>query len=219
MPAPPSYQKVNPADQPILYMAVHSDTLPPSTVDDYADTLMAQRISMISGVAQVQLYGAQKYAVRVQLDPQALATRGIGIDEVTDAIKNANVNLPTGTLFGTHKPSPCRPTASSRTPPLTGRSSSPIATARRCVLEALGQVIDSVQNNKVVTWYNGHQRPWCWPSSASPAPTPSRWWTTSSACCRPSAQEIPAVHPPGHPLRQLRFPFATPWTTSSSRST
>ena len=84
-------------------MAVYSDTLAPSTVDDYADTLMAQRISMITGVAQVQLYGAQKYAVRVQLDPQALATRGIGIDEVTDAIKNANVNLPTGTLFGAHK--------------------------------------------------------------------------------------------------------------------
>ena len=66
---------MNPADQPVLYMAVYSDTLAPSTVDDYADTLMAQRISMISGVAQVQLYGAQKYAVRVQLDPQALATR------------------------------------------------------------------------------------------------------------------------------------------------
>ena len=64
---------------------------------------MAQRISMITGVAQVQLYGAQKYAVRVQLDPQALATRGIGVDDVTDAVKNANVNLPTGTLFGTHK--------------------------------------------------------------------------------------------------------------------
>ena len=155
MPAPPSYEKVNPADQPVLYMAVHSDTLAPSTVDDYADTLMAQRISMITGVAQVQLYGAQKYAVRVQLDPQALATRGIGIDEVTDAVKNANVNLPTGTLFGTHKSfvvqanGQLQNAAAYRPLIVAYRNGAPVR------LEALGQVIDSVQNNKVVTWYNG----------------------------------------------------------------
>ncbi|MGA3265178.1 MAG: efflux RND transporter permease subunit, partial [Terracidiphilus sp.] len=155
MPAPPSYQKVNPADQPVLYMAVHSDTLASSTVDDYADTLMAQRISMITGVAQVQLYGAQKYAVRVQLDPQALATRGIGIDEVTDAIKNANVNLPTGTLFGTHKSfvvqanGQLQNAAAYRPLIIAYRNGAPVR------LEALGQVTDSVQNNKVVTWYNG----------------------------------------------------------------
>jgi len=100
---------------------VYSDTLASSTVDDYADTLMAQRISMISGVAQVQLYGAQKYAVRVQLDPQALATRGIGIDEVTDAIKNANVNLPTGTLLAPTNLLSYRPMDNSRMPPLIGR--------------------------------------------------------------------------------------------------
>ena len=149
MPAPPSYQKVNPADQPVLYMAVHSDTLRLSTVDDYADTLMAQRISMITGVAQVQLYGAQKYAVRVQLDPQALATRGIGIDEVTDAVKNANVNLPTGTLFGTHKSfvvqanGQLQNAAAYRPLIVAYRNGAPVR------LEALGQVIDSVQNNKV----------------------------------------------------------------------
>ena len=136
-------------------MAVYSDTLAPSTVDDYADTLMAQRISMITGVAQVQLYGAQKYAVRVQLDPQALATRGIGIDEVTDAIKNANVNLPTGTLFGTHKSfvvqanGQLQNAAAYRPLIVAYRNGAPVR------LEALGQVIDSVQNNKVVTWYNG----------------------------------------------------------------
>jgi HAE1 family hydrophobic/amphiphilic exporter-1 len=155
MPAPPAYRKVNPADQPVLYMAVYSDTLSPSTVDDYADTLMAQRISMITGVAQVQLYGAQKYAVRVQLDPQALATRGIGIDEATDAIKNANVNLPTGTLFGTHKSfvvqanGQLQNAAAYRSLIVAYRNGAPVR------LEALGQVIDSVQNNKVVTWYNG----------------------------------------------------------------
>ena len=82
MPSPPSYQKVNPADQPILYLSLNSPTLRLSDVDEYAETLMAQRISMVSGVAQVQVYGAQKYAVRVKLDPKALASRQIGIDEV-----------------------------------------------------------------------------------------------------------------------------------------
>src|SRR5439155_556319 len=99
MPTPPSFRKVNPADQPILYMAVSSATLPLSEVTDYADTRMAQRISMVSGVAQVQVFGAQKFAVRVQFDPKALAARQIGIDEAVDAIRNANVNLPTGTLY------------------------------------------------------------------------------------------------------------------------
>ena len=103
MPTPPVYQKVNPADQPVLYLALTSETLPLSTVNEYAETLMAQRISMINGVAQVQIFGAQKYAVRVQLDPKALASRGLGIDEVADAVKKENVNLPTGTLYGAHQ--------------------------------------------------------------------------------------------------------------------
>ena len=103
IPSPPMYRKTNPADQPILYLALSSPTLPLSTVDEYAETLIAQRISMVSGVAQVQVFGAQKYAVRVQLDPQALATRGIGIDEVVSAVQAGNVNLPTGTLSGTHQ--------------------------------------------------------------------------------------------------------------------
>jgi HAE1 family hydrophobic/amphiphilic exporter-1 len=80
MPAPPSFQKVNPADQPVIYLSLNSPTLPLYTVDEYAETLMAQRISMISGVAQVQVFGAQKFAVRAQVDPKALATRQIGID-------------------------------------------------------------------------------------------------------------------------------------------
>ncbi len=103
MPSPPSYQKVNPADQPILYLSLSSKTLPLSQVDEYAETYLAERISMISGVAQVQVYGSQKYAVRIQLDPKALASRGIGIDEVAQSIQDANVNLPTGTLYGAHR--------------------------------------------------------------------------------------------------------------------
>jgi HAE1 family hydrophobic/amphiphilic exporter-1 len=85
MPTPPTYQKVNPADSPILYMAISSATVPLSQVDEYAETNIAQRISMVNGVAQVQVFGSQKYAVRVQLDPDALASMGIGIDDVRQA--------------------------------------------------------------------------------------------------------------------------------------
>ena len=100
MPRPPSYQKVNPAEQPVLYLALDSDTLPMYTVNEYADTLLAQRISMISGVSRVQIFGAQKYGVRVQVDPDQLAAHGIGIDEVQAAIASSNTNLPTGRLDG-----------------------------------------------------------------------------------------------------------------------
>ena len=103
MPSPPSYQKVNPADQPILYLSLNSPTMRLSDVDEYAETLIAQRISMVSGVAQVSVFGAQKYAVHIKLDPRALASRQIGIDEVQSAIQSGNVNLPTGTLYGTHQ--------------------------------------------------------------------------------------------------------------------
>ncbi len=155
MPAPPSYQKVNPADQPIIYMGVSSATLPLSLVDQYADTFMAQRFSMVSGVAQVQVFGEQKYAVRVQLDPVELASRKIGIDEVTGAIQNSNVNLPVGTLYGTHKAFTIqangqRLNASAFRPLIvTYRDGSPVR------LSELGNVFDSVQNDKVSAWYNG----------------------------------------------------------------
>src|SRR5262249_19928660 len=100
MPTPPSYQKVNPADQSVLVLALSSPTLPLSTVDEYAETMLAQRISMISGVAQVSVYGSQQYAVRIQVDPNRMAARGIGMDQVQQAVAQANVNLPTGTLNG-----------------------------------------------------------------------------------------------------------------------
>ena len=96
----PSYQKVNPADDPILYLALTSKTLQLSTLSEYGENLMAQRISMVQGVAQVQVYGSQKYAVRVQVDPRLLAAKQIGIDEVSNAIRQGNVNLPAGTLWG-----------------------------------------------------------------------------------------------------------------------
>ncbi|HVS26839.1 MAG TPA: multidrug efflux RND transporter permease subunit [Burkholderiales bacterium] len=151
---PPSYRKVNPADAPIFYLALTSDMLPLSTVDEYAETLLAQRISMINGVAQVQVFGAQKYAVRVQLDPNLLAAKGIGIDEVEKALDQHNVNLPTGTLSGQHRTVTIQATgqlqnaAAYRAAIVTYRNGSPVR------LHELGRVIDSVQNDKVAAWYN-----------------------------------------------------------------
>ncbi len=157
MPAPPSYQKVNPADQPIVYMAVSSPTLRLSVVDQYADTFMAQRFSMVSGVAEVQVFGEQKYAVRVQLDPRALVARKIGIDEVTNAIRNGNVNLPTGILYGktkafTVQANGQRMNADAYRPLIVAyRNGSPVRLAE------LGNVFDSVQNDKVAAWHNGNR--------------------------------------------------------------
>src|SRR5437867_3486437 len=101
---PPSYQKVNPADQPILFLVVTSNLLSLSQLDDYAENVLAQRISMVKGVAQVSVYGSQKYAVRIRLDPRALSSRGIAIGAVDDAVQASNVNLPTGILYGPLKP-------------------------------------------------------------------------------------------------------------------
>jgi HAE1 family hydrophobic/amphiphilic exporter-1 len=155
MPTPPSYQKVNPADQPILYLALSSPTVKLSIVDEYAETLIAQRVSMVSGVAQVQVNGAQKYAVRVQLDPLALASRGVGIDEVSDAVQKANVNLPTGVLWGKHEALTVQANgqladaAAYRPIIVTYREGSPVR------LEEVARVTDSVENDKVASWYSG----------------------------------------------------------------
>jgi HAE1 family hydrophobic/amphiphilic exporter-1 len=154
LPNPPSFRKVNPADEPILYLALSSPVLPLSTVDEYAQTLMAQRISMISGVAQVQVYGSQKYAVRIQVDPNALSSKGIGLDEVEKAVMRGNVNLPTGTLYGKHQALTIQATgqltdaASYRTLIVAYRNGAPVR------LQELGKVVDSVENNKVANWFN-----------------------------------------------------------------
>src|ERR1700761_3904358 len=100
MPTPPTFTKVNPADQPVIFVALRSKMVPLFTLDEYAETRLAERISTISGVAQVQVLGAQKYAVHVQMDPHALASRQVGINEIETALKNWNVNLPTGSIIG-----------------------------------------------------------------------------------------------------------------------
>src|SRR5438552_4576549 len=155
LPSPPTMRKVNPADLPILNLALTSSTLPLSTVDDYAENLLAQRISTISGVAQVQVFGSQKYAVRIQLDPNALATRGIALTEVEQAVSQSNVNLPTGTLSGTE-----RATSVQATGQLTNAEaySSMIVTYKNGApvrLREIGRVFNSVQNDKVAAWFNG----------------------------------------------------------------
>src|SRR5438105_6210824 len=153
LPSPPSYQKVNPADAPILYLSLSSPTLRLSDVDEYAETLIAQRISMVSGVAQVSVYGAQKYAVHAKLDPKALASRQIGIDEVTTAIQNGNVNLPTGTLYGAHQAFVVQASGQLKKAidyePLivAYRNGAPVR------LKDLGSVVDGVENDKTASWF------------------------------------------------------------------
>jgi HAE1 family hydrophobic/amphiphilic exporter-1 len=155
MPAPPSFRKVNPADFPVYYLALTSSQMPLSTVNEYAETYLAQRISTINGVAQVQVFGQQKYAVRVQVDPSALAARGVGINEVEQAVSQANVNLPTGTLYGKDRMFAVQATGqlqdakAFRPVIVTYRNGSPIR------LQELGQVIDDVQNDKVAAWFKG----------------------------------------------------------------
>jgi len=152
---PPSYQKSNPADSPILFLALTSDLLPLSALDEYAQTYLAQRISTVEGVAQVNVFGSQKYAVRIQLDPQALASRGIGIDQVTDAIGSGNVNLPTGVLWGPEKAltvnsqGQLQSATEFRSLVVTTKDGRPVR------LGDLGDVKDDVQDNRVASWFNG----------------------------------------------------------------
>jgi len=154
MPTPPTFQKVNPADQPVLYLALGSPTLPLNQVHEYADTLLAQRISMVSGVAQVLIYGSQKYAVRVRVNPKDLASRKIGIDEVAGSLANANVNMPTGILQGQNRALTIQAsgqlfTAEEYKPAIVAyRNNAPVR------VRDIGTSIDSVENDKIAAWYN-----------------------------------------------------------------
>jgi hydrophobic/amphiphilic exporter-1 (mainly G- bacteria), HAE1 family len=154
MPNPPTFRKVNPADQPILFLSLNSPTLPLSTVDDYAETMISQRISMITGVAQVNVMGSQKYAVRAQVDPSLLAARGIGIDEVQSALERNNVNRPTGTLWGPRQAFTVQATGQL----MSAAAFRPLIVAYRAGravrLEELGRVVDSVENDKAASWFN-----------------------------------------------------------------
>src|ERR1051325_7039198 len=155
MPRPPSYAKQNPSEQAILYFSLGSKTLPLYTVNEYAETMIAQPMSSVSGVSRVQVFGAQKYAVRVQVDPDRLAAHHVGVDEVQRAIQQSNVNLPTGRLRGPKQ---------SFTVQSTGQLMQ-VAAYRPLIvewrngvglrLEEIANVIDSVEDNKTVAWNNG----------------------------------------------------------------
>jgi HAE1 family hydrophobic/amphiphilic exporter-1 len=153
MPAPPSLQKTNPADSPVLFLAFSSTTLPLSTVNEYAETLVAQRISMVDGVAQVQVYGSQKYALRARLNPEALASRGIALSEVQAALSAHNVNLPTGVLDGTRQSLQVVATGqlesaeAFRDIVVAYRNGAPVR------LGEIAEVLDSVQNRRVASWF------------------------------------------------------------------
>ncbi len=153
MPTPPTFTKVNPADQPILYLVITSTTVPPWTLDEYAETRIAQRISMVSGVAQVQVLGSQKYAVHVELDPHALAARQIGINEVETSIKNWNVNVPTGTIVGPHKSFTLQATGQLmnadqyKSMIVAYRNGAPVR------LDQLGQIVDGVEDQRTGSWF------------------------------------------------------------------
>ncbi len=157
MPRPPTYSKVNPADQPIFYLALSSNTLPLSKVTEYADILLAQRISMVSGVSRVQVYGRQKYAVRVQADPDKLASHNVGIDELQRAVSSSNSNLPTGLLDGARQSFTIQSNgalfkASEYRPIIVAwRNGSPVR------LEDVANVADGIENDKLVAWYNDTQ--------------------------------------------------------------
>ncbi|HVC15899.1 MAG TPA: efflux RND transporter permease subunit, partial [Rhodanobacter sp.] len=155
MPTPPTLHKVNPADKAILYLTLSSDTLPLSTVDEYGETQLAQRLSMIDGVAQVSVFGSQKYAVRISVDPSRLAANGIGIDTLQQAIANANVNLATGSINGNRQllqvssDGQLQRAAQYNDLIVAYRNGAPIR------LSALGHASDGVQNDQVASWFTG----------------------------------------------------------------
>ncbi|MGH7875590.1 MAG: efflux RND transporter permease subunit, partial [Candidatus Binatia bacterium] len=155
MPSPPSYRKVNPANNSILLLALTSPTLPLSTVDEFAQTILAQRISMVNGVAQVDVIGSQKYAVRIQLDPNQLAARQVGIDDVVLAVQRGNVDLPVGTLNA-----PTRAYTLVSDGQLTNAEGyRPMVVTYRnggaVRIQDIGTAIDSVENTRVGSWFNG----------------------------------------------------------------
>ncbi len=152
MPAPPSFRKVNPADSPVFYIAMLSPTLPLSLVNEYAETQLAQRLSTIPGVAQVLIFGSQKFAVRVQANPDQLASRGIGLDELQQTLAQNNVNQPIGQLDGSRQTFAIKDggqlssAAAYRPLIVAWRNGAPVR------LDEVATPIDSVENNKIASW-------------------------------------------------------------------
>src|SRR5262249_32274645 len=149
----PSFRKNNPNDDPIVTINLTSDTLPLSRLDDYAENIIAPRISMVSGVSQVQVMGAAKYAVRVPLDPEKLHAQRIGINQLEQALTEWNVNLPTGQLFGPHATYNIKAAGQL----MNAEAFKPVVVAYRrgapVRLEQVATVIDSVENVFNGNWF------------------------------------------------------------------
>jgi HAE1 family hydrophobic/amphiphilic exporter-1 len=157
MPSPPSYNKANPSDFPVMFLVLRSATLPLPLINEYAESTIAQRISMVSGVAQVQVFGAAKYAVRIDLDPRQLSAHAIGIDEVANAVQNANVSLPTGTMYGAEQTFTVLANGQLQRAQAYGpliiayRNGNPVR------LEEVAHVFDGIENDKSAAWYGGQR--------------------------------------------------------------
>jgi len=151
---PPTLRKVNPADAPVIFLALSAQTLPMQQLDDFANTQVAQRLSMINGVAQVVVFGSQRYAVRIYLDPEALSKRGLGLDKVVSAIQNANSNLPSGVLQGSAR----NFTVKSSGKLLRAQNFNELIVAYQegmpVRLSDIGRAEDSIENVKVKSWLN-----------------------------------------------------------------
>jgi HAE1 family hydrophobic/amphiphilic exporter-1 len=157
MPSPPTMRKVNPSDSPIVYIAMSSRSLPLQEVDKYAETLLARQLSTLDGVAQVNVYGSQKFAVRIQADPAALAARGIGIDQVANIASSANSNIPTGSLNGPkqsvliHATGQLTDASQFGDQVIVYRNGAPVR------VKDVARVLDSVENKYAASWYNGRR--------------------------------------------------------------
>src|SRR3954447_2812428 len=152
MTTPPSFRKVNPADSPILFISLVSDTLPMSTIDDYGQIILAQQISQLPGIAQVLVFGSQKFAVRVQVDPVAAAARNISLDDIRTVLAKANSNTPVGTLTGKDRNTTLlasgamRRAADYKDVVVAWRNGAPVK------LTEISDVLDGVENDKVASW-------------------------------------------------------------------
>ncbi|HEX8027162.1 MAG TPA: efflux RND transporter permease subunit, partial [Vicinamibacterales bacterium] len=152
---PPTFRKVNPAEFPILFLTMNSETLPLSTVNEYGDITVGQTLSQIPGVAQVLIYGAQKFAIRVQADPEAAAARGLSLEDIRAAVSRANSSTPVGTLNGPKQDialqasSQLSKAADYRQVVVAWRNGSPVK------LDEVARIYDSVENDKAATWFNG----------------------------------------------------------------
>ncbi len=157
MTTPPTFRKTNPADAPVFYVSMTSKTLPLSKVDEYAESLLAQRLSMVEGVALVNVYGSTKYAVRIDLDPSAMAARGIGIDQVRQAVADGNVDLPTGTLYGAKRTYNVMVNGQFEAAKPFGKLVVSYRNGAPVRLSDIGHVYDGIQNDQHIAWFDGQR--------------------------------------------------------------